>query len=86
MTINVTLKNLTHYTNIILIRALKAKCVQVSLAEVSVRTSDIHIEVALQGRGVYNFFFLETFFVLNILLERYLVYTFAGAQDVGRVC
>ena len=52
----------------------KVKYVQVSLAKVSVRTSDIHIEVALQGRGVYNFFFLETFFVLNILLERYLVY------------
>ena len=53
---------------------LKVKYVQVSLAKVSVCTSDIHIEVALQGRGVYNFFFLETFFVLNILLERYLVY------------
>ena len=83
MTINVTLKNLTHHTNIILIRALKAKCVQVSLAEVSVRTSDIHIEVALQGRGVCKLFFDKHFLctTFNILLERYLVYTFAGAQD-----
>ena len=46
----------------------KVEYVQVSLAKVSVRTSDIHIEVALQGRGVYNHL-LKHFLCLASCLE-----------------
>ena len=44
-------------------------CLQISLAEVSVRTSDIHIEVALQGRGVCKLFFDKHFLCIASYLK-----------------